>query len=621
MKFPAPTADLSAKVFAEQIATIYRLLPPTLGISVVGATLVVFVLWFSAPHALLLAWYLVHLSVTLHGYLLTRNYRRVAPGPEDAPIWARRFLTGLVMAGAVWGFLGSVLFPPPGNPAQFFMAMYMYGVMASGMFTLAQYFRAFLWFAVLTLAPMGFWLLLTGIPGQQLVGAGTFLFLYIALFNARRFETMTIESIGLHLDITRVAEEREQAKATAEEASKAKSQFLANMSHEIRTPMNGVLGMTELMLRGELNDAQRRYAEIAHESGRSLLKLINDILDFSKIEAGKLELETIDFDLRRVLESLIERFSEDAQTAGLKLTLSIDPAVPTQLRGDPDRLRQIVSNLVGNAIKFTPHGKVAVHVRQSGVQAGTVSLRVEVSDTGIGIDPDNQKHVFDPFRQADGSTTRRFGGTGLGLSICKQIVELLGGDIGVNSTPGVGSLFWFDVPFALQAPRVSAPQSEPHSAEVEPSSAPAAGGAQGLNAPGRLLVAEDNQVNQLIAQAMLSKLGWDCDLVENGQEAIDALSHKRYAGILMDCQMPVLDGFAAARAIRSMEAQAGHSQHLPIIALTAHAMEGDNEKCLEAGMDGYVAKPYSLTELRQALDRVFTPMSPKAESNASRKLT
>ncbi|MGP1680642.1 MAG: ATP-binding protein [Burkholderiales bacterium] len=611
MKSPAPEADLSAQVFAQQIATIYRLLPPTLAISVAGGALVLFVLWFSAPHALLLGWYLVHLGVTLHGYLLTRAYRRAAPRPEDAQHWARRFLLGLIAAGSVWGFLGSVLFPPPGNPTQFFMAMYMYGVMASGMFTLAQYFRAFLWFALLTLAPMGICLLYTGIPGQQLVGGGTLLFLYIALFNARRFEGITKESIRLHLDIVRVAEEREHAKAAAEEASKAKSQFLANMSHEIRTPMNGVLGMTELLLCGELSDSQRRFAQIAHESARSLLTLINDILDFSKIEAGKLELETIDFDLGQVLKNWIELFSERAQTAGIELVLDIDPAAHTQLRGDPNRLRQVVSNLVGNAIKFTPKGKVAVHVSETTAQADAVLLRFEVSDTGIGIDAGSQEHIFDPFRQADGSTTRRFGGTGLGLSICKQIVELLGGHIGVNSTPGIGSVFWFDVPFALQVAQESAPRLAQEQPPAEPASGPAQHGPLGSGPPRRLLVAEDNQVNQLIAQAMLSRLGWDCDLVENGQEAIEALGQKRYAAVLMDCQMPVMDGFAAAHAIRTMEAQAGQSARLPIIAVTAHAMEGDTEKCLEAGMDGYVSKPYSLTELQQALDRVVVPMPSK----------
>ena len=604
MKSPAPADDLSEQVFAQQIATIFRLLPPTLAIGVAGGTLVLFVLWFSAPHALLVGWYLVHLGVTLHGYLLTRAYRRAAPRPEDAQLWARRFLIGLAAAGSVWGCLGFFLFPPPGHPTQFFMSMYLYGVMASGMFTLAQYFRAFLWFAVLTLAPMGIWFLLTGIPEQQLVGGGTFLFLCIALFNARSFERMTMESIRLHLEIIQVAEELEHAKAAAEEASRAKSQFLANMSHEIRTPMNGVLGMTELLLDTGLSDKQREFARVAHSSGKNLLRIIDDILDFSKIEAGKLELETIDFDLRQVLENSIELFSEQAQAAGLELVLDIDPAVHTPLRGDPVRLRQIVSNLVGNAIKFTPNGKVAVQVRETAAPAGTVLLHLEVSDTGIGIDPASQEHIFDPFRQADGSTTRRFGGTGLGLSICKQIVELLGGHIGVNSTPGTGSVFWFDLPFALQAPQQSAPRSE----QQRPPEQPSLHGPQRSNPPRRLLVAEDNRVNQLIAQAMLSKLGWDCDLVENGQEAIDALRQKRYAGILMDCQMPVMDGFAATHAIRTLEAQAGQAQRLPIIALTAHAMAGDNEKCLQAGMDGYVSKPYSLAELEQALDRIIVPM-------------
>jgi len=611
VKSPAPGADLSEQVFAQQIATIFRLLPPTLAIGVAGGALVLFVLWFSASHALLVGWYLVHLGVTLHGYLLTRAYRRAAPPPEDAQLWARRFLIGLAAAGSVWGCLGSFLFPPPGHPTQFFMSMYLYGVMASGMFTLAQYFRAFLWFAVLTLAPMCIWFLLTGIPEQQLVGGGTFLFLCIALFNARSFERMTIESIRLHLEIIQVAEELEHAKAAAEEASRAKSQFLANMSHEIRTPMNGVLGMTELLLDTGLSDKQLEFARVAHSSGKNLLRIIDDILDFSKIEAGKLELEIIDFDLGHVLKNSIELFSEQAQAAGLELALDIDPAVHTQLRGDPVRLRQVVSNLVGNAIKFTPRGKVAVHARETAAQADTVLLHLEVRDTGIGIDPASQEHIFDPFRQADGSTTRRFGGTGLGLSICKQIVELLGGHIGVNSTPGTGSVFWFDLPYALQVARESAPRlGQPRPLE-QPSSGSSLHGAEGLNPPRRLLVAEDNQVNQLIAQAMLSKLGWDCDLVENGQEAIDALRQKRYAGILMDCQMPVMDGFAATRAIRTMEARAGQSERVPIIALTAHAMEGDNEKCLEAGMDGYVSKPYSLAELQQALDRLFVPMPPK----------
>jgi TMAO reductase system sensor TorS len=410
----------------------------------------------------------------------------------------------------------------------------------------------------------------------------------------QQVEERTVNLAGANRDLQQAIAEATTAKETAERASSAKSEFLARMSHEIRTPMNGVMGMSELLQGTELSARQRRMAQTITRSAEGLLEIINDILDFSKIEAGKLELETIEFALREIVEETIEILGVRAHAKGLELRCVIESSVPAAVRGDPVRLRQVLINLAGNAIKFTESGQVSVRVRALDPQG---ALRFEVADTGIGISTEAQTQIFSAFSQADSFTTRKYGGTGLGLAICRQLVGLMGGEIGVHSTQNRGSTFWFEVRLA--------PAADPASTFVAASGVRPDDAIRDDIIPGSgplVLLVEDNPVNREVAVGMLENLGYRTESAGNGMLALEAVSEAAYAAVLMDCQMPVMDGLTATAEIRRREARTG-GPRLPIVALTANAMEGNRERCLAAGMDDFLSKPFSQLELGTMLKK------------------
>jgi signal transduction histidine kinase/ActR/RegA family two-component response regulator len=387
------------------------------------------------------------------------------------------------------------------------------------------------------------------------------------------------------------------AAEVAEEASRAKSQFLAVMSHEIRTPLNGVLGLLEYVLGGELTPRQRTCLGTAFKSGRTLLAIINDILDFSKVEAGKLELQHACFSLRQIVSDAVELVSFEAAQKGLPIHLEVEPQVPQVLCGDPARIRQVLVNYLANAVKFTSTGRVTVHVTVLDITPPDVVLRIEVRDTGIGIDAPLQAALFEPFSQVDASTTRKHNGTGLGLAICKKLAHIMGGEVGMHSTPGAGSTFWFSV-------RVSTGTA------AEAPAAPAVPARVPDRFEGHVLLAEDDPVNQLVARLHLNALGLTVDVVDTGEEAVAAAARQRYDMILMDLRMPDMDGLQACRAIR-----AAHRDRapLPIVMWTASMLGVDQRRFTEAGADDSLGKPFELDVLKQMLFKYLGRRAAAAE--------
>ncbi len=734
----------AAAARAEQLRLLYSQSSPALLMNLLVAGVAAALLERTTEGLEVTFWLMGLFIVTGARLLLVTRFLQLKPTPQAA-CWTRRYSAGAFLGGLAWGASAWLWSPTWNSPAQVFLLLLLAGVTAAAVPANAVCLSAFVAFLLPALLPIAFVLITAGTEIHASMGAVVLLYAGFLFLTARAYGASLQQALQLRFENqhlidglvganraleSEIAERRraeqylQRAMTAAETANRIKSEFLANMSHEIRTPMNGILGTLELLSESPLSNEQRDLLRTAHHSADLLLEIIDDILDLTRIEAGKLAFEKRMFDPGHLVEEAASLMAAAARRKGLELVCFVAPNTPANIAGDPTRIRQVLTNLLGNAVKFAEQGEIVLRVRRTTPKAERSELYFEVQDTGIGIPPEVREKLFEPFIQADVSTTRRFGGTGLGLTISRRLIRLMGGDIGVESAPGRGSRFWVTLPFVEQGPNNSSrPAGKPDlqaakvlvveghaptrdclcqylrewgtrtdTAEKAQSALAALRRAKTAHAPyaavlldvqnmelaeaidddwglsetpcvamvyagegmalrtdrpwagflikpirrtqlldllthaiahpatkvtrtasksvgaersilrGRVLLAEDNPVNRKVAVRALQNLGLTVEIAENGQAAIEATAKSTFDLVLMDCQMPQLDGFEATAAIRAREKAEGGS-HVPIVAMTALAMRGDRERCLTVGMDDYLPKPFKRDALVAVLDR------------------
>ncbi|HEY2929180.1 ATP-binding protein [Piscinibacter sp.] len=574
-------ARVDQQVEDERVATVYALTSSPVLAGMAFSVLVSVILWPYRAGALVAGWLLVKLVL---GAVRLRDVQRFTATPaaeRRIAHWRRRSIALLAIDGVSWGVMG-VVFMPEGAPGIHTVILAsLVGIAGVGVFSYISLARGCVLFVVSVLLPCGVFQALRGTADGWFAALGLLIYLILMCLEANRGEARVIEMLRLRFENAWIADERHRAMLLAEHSSAAKSRFLATVSHEMRTPLNGIMGMTQLLQRGGASAEQLARLEVIGNSSRHLQAVIGDLLDLSRIEFGKLVLDKRPFELEVTVRDVTDLLHAVAQDRGLQFEVEFAPGLPGWVDGDASRIKQVLHNLIGNAIKFTARGEVGLHVEPC-----PAGLCFSVRDSGEGIAPQALERIFDAFEQGPAATVHARAGTGLGLTISRQIARAMGGDVFCRSGEGDGATFVFTLPLVSAAP------PPPRGSEAAPAST--------ARLDGHVLVVDDNPVNAVVASAMLECMGLRIDVADDGAQALSLMASRRYDLVLMDCQLPVMDGWEATRRWRSTEAP---GRHLPIVALTALAVMGDRERCLQAGMDDYLAKPYEMDALAAVVRR------------------